>query len=52
LRTSATTTGRTVLLVVRPQELTTGDYLIFVQRMNTPAEDNVLESYSLSITKR
>ena len=51
LRTTATTTGRTVLLVVRPEELTSGDYLIFVQRMDAPADDNTLESYSLSIAK-
>lgn len=50
LRTVGTTTGRTVLLIARPEELPPGDYLIFV-RQNSPAGDNVLESYSFSILR-
>ncbi len=50
LRTIATTSGRALIFIARPEELPPGDYLAFVKRIQ--GVDDILESYSFAVLRQ
>lgn len=49
---SPTLTGRTVLVSVKPDELPSGDYVVYIRRSGAPPDSEPVESYAMGVVRR
>jgi hypothetical protein len=51
ISSAPTLMGRTVVVSLNPQDLVSGDYIVYIRNLNSPTGDNVIESYTFSVIR-